>query len=109
MVSEFVGEVGDATFEKEVIGSATPVLVDFWAVWCGPCRAIAPVIEDLAKSYQGRMRFVKLNVDDHQDTAQRFGIRSIPTLLVFKGGKVVDQIVGAVPRPKLEETIKRAI
>ena len=109
MASEFVSEVGDGNFQKEVVDSATPVFVDFWAVWCGPCRAIAPAFEELAKSYSGKVKFVKLNVDDAQETAQKFGIRSIPTLLMFKGGKVVEQVVGAVPKNKLEDAVKKAL
>ena len=89
--------------------SSTPVIVDFWATWCAPCRAIAPVLEELAGQYKGKVKVAKMNVDDHQETPQSYGIRSLPTLLVFKGGKVVEQIVGAVPRAKLEEAIKKVV
>ena len=99
----------DATFDKEVLKSDIPVLVDFWAVWCGPCKAIAPAVEDLAKQYRGKVKVAKLDVDEHQQVPQQYGIRSIPTLLIFKGGRVVDTIVGAVPRSKLEESLKKAI
>jgi thioredoxin 1 len=99
----------DATFDKEVLKSDIPVLVDFWAVWCGPCKAIAPAVEALATEYKGKVKVAKMDVDEHQQVPQQYGIRSIPTLLVFKGGRVVDTIVGAVPKSKLEESIKKAM
>ncbi|WP_242337584.1 MULTISPECIES: thioredoxin [Anaeromyxobacter] len=99
----------DSTFEQEVLKSDVPVLVDFWAVWCGPCKAIAPTVEELAKQYKGKVKVAKMDVDEHQNVPQQYGIRSIPTLLVFKGGRVVDTIVGAVPKAKLEESLKKAI
>ena len=99
----------DATFETEVLKSDIPVLVDFWAVWCGPCKAIAPTVEELAKQYRGKVKVAKMDVDEHQQVPQQYGIRSIPTLLLFKGGRVVDTIIGAVPRSKLEESLKKAI
>jgi thioredoxin 1 len=99
----------DSTFETEVLKSDVPVLVDFWAVWCGPCKAIAPTVEELAKQYKGKVKVAKMDVDEHQNVPQQYGIRSIPTLLVFKGGRVVDTIVGAVPKAKLEESLKKAI
>jgi thioredoxin len=99
----------DSTFEQEVLKSDVPVLVDFWAVWCGPCKAIAPTVEELAKQYKGKVKIAKMDVDEHQNVPQQYGIRSIPTLLVFKGGRVVDTIVGAVPKAKLEESLKKAI
>ena len=99
----------DSTFETEVLKSDVPVLVDFWAVWCGPCKAIAPTVEELAKQYKGKVKVAKMDVDEHQNVPQQYGIRSIPTLLVFKGGRVVDTIVGAVPKSKLEESLKKAI
>ena len=99
----------DSTFETEVLKSDMPVLVDFWAVWCGPCKAIAPTVEELAKQYKGKVKVAKMDVDEHQQVPQQYGIRSIPTLLVFKGGRVVDTIVGAVPKAKLEESLKKAI
>jgi thioredoxin 1 len=92
----------DQTFESEVLNSNQPVLVDFWATWCGPCRAIAPVIEELAGQYEGRVKIAKLDVDDNQSTASRYNVRSIPTLLFFQNGKVVDQIVGSAPKSALE-------
>lgn len=107
MASANVLELTDDNFDSEVIKSDTPVLVDYWAVWCGPCRQIAPTVEALATDYQGQLKVGKMNIDDHQITPQKYGIRSIPTLLVFKGGEVVGQIVGAVPRSKLEDEIKK--
>ena len=99
-------DLGDAEFQREVLESKQPVLVDFTATWCPPCRILAPVLDTLASEYKGRMKFAKLNVDDHQRTAQEYGIRATPTLLVFKEGRVVKQIVGAVPRAKLEEALR---
>ncbi|KFE64636.1 thioredoxin [Hyalangium minutum] len=104
-----VVNVGDQDFDQQVLKSEQPVLVDFWATWCAPCRAIAPSVEALATEYRGKMKFTKMNIDDNQKTPQDYGIRSIPTLLVFKGGKVVDQIVGAVPRHKIEAAITKAL
>ena len=99
-------EISDQTFDQEVINSATPVLIDFWAPWCGPCKAIAPVVEEVAGTYAGRLKVVKMNVDDHPSTPQRYGIRGIPTLIMFKGGAAVDQIVGGVPKSRIEDMIK---
>lgn len=107
MAGADVVNIGDADFKREVLESETPVLVDFWATWCAPCRAIAPVVDELATQYKGKVKVAKVNIDDNQDTPQQYGIRSIPTLLVFKGGKVVDQIVGAVPRAKLEDALRK--
>jgi thioredoxin 1 len=101
--------VADASFKSEVLDSTVPVLVDFWATWCAPCRAIAPTLEELATQYKGKVKIAKVDVDENQQVAQQFGIRSIPTLLLFKGGKVVDQLVGAVPRAKLEDSLKKAL
>jgi len=98
-------ELTDANFQKEVLESEKPVLVDFWAVWCGPCKAIAPIVEDIAKEYDGKLKVGKMDVDTNPDISMRFGIRSIPTLLVFKGGKVVDQVIGALPKQKLVEHV----
>ncbi len=109
MASNDVITLQDATFDKEVLKSDVPVLVDFWAVWCGPCKAIAPAVEELAKQYKGKVKVAKMDVDQHQQVPQQFGIRSIPTLLLFKGGRVVDTIVGAVPKSKLEDSLKKAL
>lgn len=95
----------DANFQEEVLQSDLPVLVDFWAAWCGPCRVIAPTIEELASEYEGRAKVVKLDVDANPQTAMAFNIRSIPTLLLFKGGRPVDQLVGVVPKPMLAQKL----
>jgi thioredoxin 1 len=99
-------EVTDATFEAEVVKSDRPVMVDFWAVWCGPCRQISPIIEDLAGVYQGKLKVVKLDVDNNPEVAMKFGIRSIPTVLFFRDGQVVDQIIGAHPRAEFDRRLK---
>ena len=104
-----ITEVGDNNFETEVIQSALPVLVDFWAPWCGPCKSIAPIIEEVAGTYAGKLKVAKLNVDDHPATASRYGIRGIPNLIILKGGAVKEQIVGAVPKAKLVSAIEKAI
>ena len=94
-------EITDTNFEQEVIKSEIPVLIDFWAVWCGPCKAIAPIVEELASEYDGKLKVGKLDIDNNQEVSIKYGIRSIPTLLLFKDGKIVDQIVGAVPKAQI--------
>jgi thioredoxin 1 len=107
MAGQDTVSVSDAEFKAAVLDSQEPVLVDFWAPWCGPCKAIAPALDELATRYKGKMKVAKVNVDENQETAQNYGVRGIPTLLVFKGGKVVEQIVGAVPKSRLEESFKK--
>ena len=109
MAGSAVVEVSDATFDKDVLQSEQPVLVDFWAVWCGPCRLIAPVVDELAGAYVGKLKVAKMDVDKNGATPSRYGIRGIPALLLFKGGKVADQIVGYVPREVIEEKINRVL
>src|SRR5690606_15338315 len=109
VASENVLNVFGADFEAQVLGSEQPVLVDFWAAWCAPCKAIAPALDALADAYEGNVRVANVNVEENQGVPQQFGIRSLPTLLMFKDGKVIDQLVGAVPRSKLEEAIKKAL
>ena len=109
MASENVTHVTDATFDQEVLKSPTPVLIDFWAPWCGPCRAIAPIIDELAATYAGRLKVVKINVDDNPETPSRYGVRGIPNLLIVKGGQVKDQIVGAVPKQHLVRAVDNAL
>jgi thioredoxin 1 len=102
-------KVNDENFKKEVLEWKLPCLVDFWAEWCGPCHMVAPTVEAIAKEYKGRLKVCKLNVDEASKTVSTYGIMSIPTLLVFKNGKVVDKIVGALPKAELETTIKKHI
>jgi thioredoxin 1 len=97
--------VTDEDFDAVVLKSEIPVLVDFWATWCGPCRMITPIVEELAKEYEGKAKMFKVDVDNNQNTAMTYGIRSIPTLLIFKNGQVVDSIIGAVPRQQIESRL----
>jgi thioredoxin 1 len=102
-------EFTDANFETEVVSSDTPVLVDFWAEWCGPCKTIAPVVEELASEYEGKVKVGKVDVDSNQQVAFKYGIRGIPTLLIFQGGRVVEQIVGAVPKPQIAAKLEKLL
>jgi thioredoxin 1 len=109
MSSQLLGVATDENFEGEVLKSDKPVLIDFWAPWCGPCKAIGPIVEELASEYQDKIKVLKLNVDDSQKSAVAYGVRSIPTLIMFKDGKVSNTLVGLVPKEKLEEFIKKSI
>ncbi len=100
-------QVTDSNFKQEVLDSAIPVLVDFWAPWCGPCRMVAPVVDEIAQQYEGQVKVVKLNTDENPAVASQYGIRSIPTLMIFKGGQRVDMVVGAVPRTNLAQTLEK--
>jgi len=102
-------EVTDSTFEQEVLQSEIPVLIDFWAPWCGPCRMVAPVVEELAKDFDTRVKVMKLNVDNNPGTAQKYGIFSIPTILIFKNGEVAQQIVGAMPKKQYVDKLNELL
>jgi thioredoxin 1 len=108
-VSDLITHVNDDAFEQQVLKSETPVLLDFWAEWCGPCKAIAPMLEDLAKQYEGKLRVVKVNIDHNQQTPRAYGVRGIPTLMVFKNGKVEATQIGAVSKGQLTQMIDKAI
>lgn len=108
-MAEGIIEIDDGNFEAEVLQSEKPVLVDFWAPWCGPCKAIAPVVEDLAKNYSGQVKFAKCNVDNSPVTPGKYGIKAIPTLIFFKAGSVVNQITGMVAKSKLEEALTKLV
>jgi thioredoxin 1 len=101
--------VNDKNFAEEVLNAELPVLVDFWATWCGPCRSIGPIVDDLAKEFTGKVKVTKLNVDENPATPSQYGVRGIPTLILFKNGKIFDQIVGAVPKARLIAMIEKAL
>ena len=109
MADEGLFHATDGNFEPEILKSDIPVMVDFWAPWCGPCHIIAPAIEELAKEYAGKVKVAKMNVDENPATPSRYGIRGIPTVILFKDGQISDQIVGAVPKSKVEDMIKKAL
>ncbi|MFP3927844.1 MAG: thioredoxin [Desulfobacteraceae bacterium] len=102
-------QVTDETFDQEIINSDRPALVDFWAAWCAPCRMVGPVVEELAKDYEGRIKVAKMDVDQNRETPARFGIRNIPTLIFFKGGKAAKTIIGAQPKAAIEEELKKLL
>ena len=104
-----VGKVSDATFDSEVLKATEPVVVDFWAEWCGPCRMIAPALEEIAGTLNGKVKIVKLNVDENPRTAAKYGIQSIPTLMIFKDGQMASRQIGAAPKQKLEQWITTAV
>ncbi|MDO8426303.1 MAG: thioredoxin [Deltaproteobacteria bacterium] len=108
-MAENIIHVSDSNFETLVLKSEVPALVDFWASWCAPCRAIAPIVDEMANEYSGRIRVTKMNVDDNPATPGRYGVRGIPTLILFKGGKVIDQLVGAVPKNQIKELIEKGL
>jgi thioredoxin 1 len=109
MASEELMTITDDNFQSEVLASKEPVLVDFWAAWCGPCKAIGPAVEELAREYKGKIKVGKMDIDAQQGVPQKYGIMSIPTLILFKNGQVADQIVGAVPKNKIDQMLKRAV
>lgn len=109
MASDKIINVTDATFEAEVLKADKPTLIDFWASWCAPCKAIAPIVDELAAEYEGKIKVTKMNVDENPSTPSKYGVRGIPTLLLFKEGNVVDQKVGAVPKSQLADMLKKAL
>ncbi len=109
MASDKILELSDAQFEADVLKSDTPILVDFWATWCAPCKAIAPVLDQLAEEYDGKIKIGKVNVDENPATPGQYGVRGIPTMILFKDGEIVDQLVGAVPKNQIESLLEKAL
>jgi thioredoxin 1 len=109
MATATILEVTDSSFDEEILKSSVPVMVDFWAAWCGPCRALAPVVDELATAYSGKLKVAKMDVDKNAATPNRYNVRGIPTLLIFKDGKLQEQIVGYVPKDTIEKAIKKQI
>ena len=109
MAGQSVVEVNDANFDQEVLQSEQPVLVDFWAAWCGPCKALAPIVDEVATQYNGKLKVAKMDVDRNSATPMRYGIRGIPALLLFKGGKVAEQIVGFVPKDTIDKSVIKVL
>ncbi|MGA1191147.1 MAG: thioredoxin [Bdellovibrionota bacterium] len=108
-MSENVKAIADSNFDQEVLQSSIPTLVDFWAPWCGPCKSIAPILEELASEFDGKVKIVKMNVDENPSTPSQYSVRGIPNLVLFKSGEVIDQIVGAVPKEQLSDALNKAL
>lgn len=109
MASALVTDVSDDQFEQKVLQSGKPTLVDFWAEWCGPCKAIAPIVNEIASAYEGKINVMKMNIDNNPQTPSQFHIKGIPTLILFKDGEMIDQVVGAVPKNRLEDMLKKHV